>query len=70
MSDNKTHTDVHDAVARLCADFLGKYWRTQYDCREFLILIPILARDKLAPISRSVHVRSRRDLTMRMRGAI
>lgn len=27
MSDNKTHTDVRDAVARLCADFPGEYWR-------------------------------------------
>jgi len=27
MPDNKTHTDVRDAVARLCADFPGEYWR-------------------------------------------
>jgi alkylation response protein AidB-like acyl-CoA dehydrogenase len=27
MSDNNTHTDVRDAVARLCADFPGEYWR-------------------------------------------
>ncbi len=27
MSDNKTHTDVRDAVTRLCADFPGEYWR-------------------------------------------
>jgi alkylation response protein AidB-like acyl-CoA dehydrogenase len=29
MSDNKTHTDVRDAVARLCADFPGEYWRNK-----------------------------------------
>jgi acyl-CoA dehydrogenase len=27
MPHNKTHTDVRDAVARLCADFPGEYWR-------------------------------------------
>jgi acyl-CoA dehydrogenase len=27
MPDNKNHTDVRDAVARLCADFPGEYWR-------------------------------------------
>ena len=27
MSDNRSHTDVRDAVARLCADFPGEYWR-------------------------------------------
>jgi len=27
MPDNRNHTDVRDAVARLCADFPGEYWR-------------------------------------------
>ena len=27
MSDNRSHTDVRDAVTRLCADFPGEYWR-------------------------------------------
>ena len=27
MSNTKTYTDVRDAVARLCADFPGEYWR-------------------------------------------
>ena len=27
MPDNKNYTDVRDAVARLCADFPGEYWR-------------------------------------------
>lgn len=27
MPDSKNHTDVRDAVARLCADFPGEYWR-------------------------------------------
>ena len=27
MSDNRNHNDVRDAVARLCADFPGEYWR-------------------------------------------
>ncbi len=27
MPDDRNHTDVRDAVARLCADFPGEYWR-------------------------------------------
>jgi len=27
MPDDRNHTDVRDAVARLCADFPGQYWR-------------------------------------------
>jgi len=27
MSESRTHADVRDAVARLCADFPGEYWR-------------------------------------------
>ena len=27
MSENRDHADVRDAVARLCADFPGEYWR-------------------------------------------
>jgi len=27
MADDRNHTDVRDAVARLCADFPGEYWR-------------------------------------------
>ncbi|WP_332685076.1 acyl-CoA dehydrogenase family protein [Bosea sp. (in: a-proteobacteria)] len=27
MSNNPDHTDIRDAVARLCADFPGEYWR-------------------------------------------
>ena len=27
MPDKRNHTDVRDAVARLCADFPGEYWR-------------------------------------------
>lgn len=27
MSESRNHTDVRDAVARLCADFPGEYWR-------------------------------------------
>ncbi len=27
MSDNLNHSDIRDAVARLCADFPGEYWR-------------------------------------------
>jgi len=27
MPDNRNHADVRDAVARLCADFPGEYWR-------------------------------------------
>jgi len=27
MSESRNHTDVRDAVSRLCADFPGEYWR-------------------------------------------
>ena len=27
MSEDRTHPEIRDAVARLCADFPGEYWR-------------------------------------------
>jgi alkylation response protein AidB-like acyl-CoA dehydrogenase len=35
MPDNKNHTDVRDAVARLCADFPGEYWRDKDKQKQY-----------------------------------
>jgi len=35
MSDDRTHPEIRDAVARLCADFPGEYWRAKDKNKEY-----------------------------------
>ncbi len=35
MSEDRTHPEIRDAVARLCADFPGEYWRAKDKNKEY-----------------------------------
>jgi len=35
MSEDRTHPEIRDAVARLCADFPGEYWREKDKNKEY-----------------------------------